>query len=693
MKTITLSMSDRKRQTPQNTDYPVHRVINNAKELEETATYDHVAGLFRNNYRKDENFLSADCIIMDCDNDDTDNSAEWITPQHVAKRLQGVQFYTVYSRNHMRDKRDDETKEIKHTARPRFHMYFPLSKTCDECEIIRTLKADLLKIMPEFDSGAKDASRNIYGVEKPVCEVFEGEKFIDEFIDEFKKQQADMFSENTHAEDTEKETNDTLPSFEDLPSRAILEGDRNKTMMRCAVGYLANYGVEKARRMFIERSMDCVPPLPKKELDSIWKWAASNATNFKKKYEPKKLNLTLPTLEDVLQKLNINVRMNVITHRPVISDLPLDSEFTPKSYRNADAVTRQKANETLLPVFLSSYLKENNFAFSETFLDNALNALILTTPYNPFLDMLNNTVWDGEDRIADLRNTLCISCEDVHYTRFLIKWLYQVVAMALNDDSALGNEFVLVLQGPQGIGKTNFFKKLAMFPEWFLEGASIDTRDKDNIMDSTRVLICELGELDATLTREQSSLKAFLTRHDDTYRAPYGRVAQQYARRTTFCATVNPEQFLRDPTGSRRFVVIPVSDIDKDFMFNCMTPEFMRQLWRQVYEQYYLKHGRTGFYLSDDERAFSEEKNAQSNVMLDGEIEIFDKLDWAQPVTAWKWYTNSELIDTLNLKISAQKMGRALTSVLAKDKRAKKECTMYCKRYFLPPVKRGYEIG
>jgi hypothetical protein len=678
-------MSDRQRQKPTNTHYPIHRVINSAKELEDTALYDHVAGLFKDNHRHDKNFISADCIIMDCDNDDTENSAEWITPEKVAERLQGVQFYTIYSRNHMRDKRDDETNEIKHTARPRFHLYFPLSGNYTECTRIRDFKEAVLKIMPEFDSGAKDASRNIYGVENPVCEVFEGEKFIDEFIDEFIQQE--MLTENTEMTNQDKAEDNALPKYEDLNGNAVFTGHRHKEMIKSAVRFLANYGVEKARRMFIERSLDCVPQLPKKELDEIWKWATKNAGEFKKKYEQKKINLTLPVLEDVLQKLNINVRMNVITHKPVISDLPLDSEFTPQSYKNADAIIRRKANETLLPLFLTSYLKENNYAFSEAFLDSGLNGLIITTPYNPFLDMLQNTVWDGENRINDLCNVLNITGDDVHYTRFLVKWLWQVVSMALNDDSSLGNEFVLVLQGPQGVGKTTFFKKLAMFPEWFLEGASIDTRVKDNIMDSTRVLICELGELDATLTREQSSLKAFLTRHDDTYRAPYGRNSIQYERRTTFCATVNPEQFLRDPTGSRRFVVIPVTDMDKYFMINCMTPEYMRQLWRQVYEQYYLRHGRTGFYLTNDERKFSEDKNAQSNVMVDGEIEIFDMLDWTQPVTVWKWYTNSELIDMLDLKITAQKMGRALTSVLAKDKRAKKENTMYCKRYLLPPKK------
>ena len=92
--------------------------------------------------------------------------------------------------------------------------------------------------------------------------------------------------------------------------------------------------------------------------------------------------------------------------------------------------------------------------------------------------------------------------------------------MALNDDGSLGNEFVLVLQGKQGIGKTSFFRKLAVYPEWFREGANIDMQNKDSIMEATNVLIAELGELEATINRQQPSLKAFLTRTFDTFRAP-----------------------------------------------------------------------------------------------------------------------------------------------------------------------------
>ena len=71
-----------------------------------------------------------------------------------------------------------------------------------------------------------------------------------------------------------------------------------------------------------------------------------------------------------------------------------------------------------------------------------------------------------------------------------------------------------------------------------------------------------IDKLDSTLKREQSALKAFLTSKTDTYRQPYARVQTKKPRRTSFCATVNPQEFLNDETGSRRYWVVKPKQID-----------------------------------------------------------------------------------------------------------------------------------
>ena len=91
---FTLSGS-REFQNKHNKFYPDVRIISSVQELLEVACYDHIAGTFTNNERNNNNFISADCIIMDIDNDYTDDPAKWITPEHVHEKLPGIEFYTI----------------------------------------------------------------------------------------------------------------------------------------------------------------------------------------------------------------------------------------------------------------------------------------------------------------------------------------------------------------------------------------------------------------------------------------------------------------------------------------------------------------------------------------------------------------------------------------------------------------------
>jgi putative DNA primase/helicase len=83
----------------QNCQYPIHKEIKSEDDLKEAVTFDHVAGTFRMDYRSIGNFQGADCVIMDCDNDHTDDAASFITPEHISQALPDVSFAYVPSRN------------------------------------------------------------------------------------------------------------------------------------------------------------------------------------------------------------------------------------------------------------------------------------------------------------------------------------------------------------------------------------------------------------------------------------------------------------------------------------------------------------------------------------------------------------------------------------------------------------------
>lgn len=81
------------------------------------------------------NFQYADCIPMDCDNDHSDNPADWKSPEDVRKAFPGVAFAVSFSRNHMKEKCDK-------AARPKFHCYFPIGRISSAEQYVAMKKAE-----------------------------------------------------------------------------------------------------------------------------------------------------------------------------------------------------------------------------------------------------------------------------------------------------------------------------------------------------------------------------------------------------------------------------------------------------------------------------------------------------------------------------------------------------------------------
>ena len=256
--------------------------------------------------------------------------------------------------------------------------------------------------------------------------------------------------------------------------------------------------------------------------------------------------------EDVMQlalnAFGIQIRRNLITGKAEITGMPA-------------AYSKEEAVNTL-PTVLADRLRAIGIkGVNRTSITDCLTNISDKNRYNPVLDMLDGTVWDGESRFSDLLRILEISTVSL-YAVLVRKWLIQSVAVAHNEPGRVqALEGVLTLQGGQGLGKTWFFRRLAIRDDWFSEGVTLDLKNKDSVINATSAWITELGEVDSTLSRDQSGLKAFITQRVDRIRAPYAREATDHPRRTSFCATVNPGEFLKDETGDRRFWVVPVDTI------------------------------------------------------------------------------------------------------------------------------------
>ncbi len=107
--------------------YPNKVVIKDKDSFLEAIKFDHVSAEFKDSYRSNANFLKADNIVFDCDNEHSDDPKDWGTPSDVAMAFPGVPFVVSYSRNHMKQKGN-------RSPRPRFHVYFMVPVITDQAE-------------------------------------------------------------------------------------------------------------------------------------------------------------------------------------------------------------------------------------------------------------------------------------------------------------------------------------------------------------------------------------------------------------------------------------------------------------------------------------------------------------------------------------------------------------------------------
>lgn len=289
--------------------------------------------------------------------------------------------------------------------------------------------------------------------------------------------------------------------------------------------------------------------------------------------------------------------------------------------------------------------------------------------FNPILDLIQATEWDGKDRLTEIYEIFRIPAdteEGIYSRLFIQKWLMQCVCGLFNTiDNPYSLDIILVFQGKQGIGKTRFFEKLALKSQYFGEGMCLDPRDKDSVIQATSKWICELGEIGSTMKKDMDSVKAFLTKSTDEYRTPYGKATLHYPRMTSFVGTVNDTEFLIDQTGNRRFVTIP---LPLDLMIDYETqikPFNALQLWVQVYNMVKDKDMASCFRLSEDEKRQLEKRNSSFVKPMKGECEVLDILEEQQTpqqgyICTFKEMTVLQFIQMHNLRYDAGIIGKVL---------------------------------
>ena len=186
----------------------------------------------------------------------------------------------------------------------------------------------------------------------------------------------------------------------------------------------------------------------------------------------------------------------------------------------------------------------------------------------PLIDIGNSNRDCGNDVSLSLKAIPALaSCVAVRnpdkWMPYLTKWLVAVVSNAM-DDRECRNHTCLVLTGDQGKFKTTFLDLLCPLTLYgYSYTGKIYPQEKDTLTYIGQNLIVNIDDqLKALNKRDENELKNLITCPMVKYRMPYDKYVEEHPHLASFVASVNGNDFLTDPTGSRRFLPFEVLSID-----------------------------------------------------------------------------------------------------------------------------------
>lgn len=201
--------------------------------------------------------------------------------------------------------------------------------------------------------------------------------------------------------------------------------------------------------------------------------------------------------------------------------------------------------------------------------------------YHPIKEYFETLQWDGTERVDTLLIDY-LGAEDTQYVRAVTRKTL-AAAVARVYEPGVKFDSILVLNGPQGIGKSTLFTLLGK--QWYSDSLSItDMKDKTAAEKLQGYWILELGELAGMKKVDVETMKSFVTRTDDKFRQSYGVVVESHPRSCIIVGSTNSEGgFLRDITGNRRFWPVHVSGNGK---FHPWELTEVDQIWAEAIERY-----------------------------------------------------------------------------------------------------------
>ena len=256
---------------------------------------------------------------------------------------------------------------------------------------------------------------------------------------------------------------------------------------------------------------------------------------------------------------------------------------------------------------LICYVDDHYGTFSARNYDIAVAKAVDDRSYHPIREYFAALPpWDGVARVDTLLIDY-LGAADNAYTRAVSRKVLCAAYRRIKEPG-IKFDYMPVLNGAQGIGKSTFIANLGM--DWFSDSLTLsDMNDKTAAEKLQGYWILEIGELAGMKKADLDKVKAFVSRVDDKYRASFGRRVTSHPRQCVFFGTTNSENgYLRDITGNRRYWNIKLSGSSKYRPWQ-MTSELVQQIWAEVM---ILADAGEKLYLPPDLEEYAKEEQREA---------------------------------------------------------------------------------
>lgn len=317
-------------------------------------------------------------------------------------------------------------------------------------------------------------------------------------------------------------------------------------------------------------------------------WMEELEVDTKGKYTSSAININIIFSNDV--RLKDIFKLNDFDgKRYVFKSMPWRKVAKPEPVKNVDYSGVRNYLESLYGI--TGSLK----------IDDALALEFQKNRYHPVIDYLNKVEWDGAERI----DTLLIEyfgAEDNIYTREATRKMI-VGAVGRIFKPGIKFDLVLTMVGPQGCGKSTLLHKLGQ--QWFSD-TFMTVHGKEALEQIQGAWIIEIGELAGFRKAEVESIKHFMSKQEDSFRPAYARESETYPRQCIFAATTNRSEFLKDPTGNRRFLPVDLrpTKATKN-VFHDLEQYDIDQIWAEAVE---LFNNGEKLYMSQEATLIAKEE-------------------------------------------------------------------------------------